>query len=107
MSIDDQRRVTIRASAGLYSLDRTTVLSWLTLATIIDLLLQGARRVLFRRCPVDFRFSPPVRSLDDCGWTALEPEARRRRRRAPKLEVPSESNLSPTPTQGPSRTRGP
>jgi len=24
------RRVTIRASAGLYSLDRTTVLSWLT-----------------------------------------------------------------------------
>jgi len=30
MSIDDRRRVTIRASAGLYSLDRTTVLSWLT-----------------------------------------------------------------------------
>jgi hypothetical protein len=25
-----RRRVTIRASAGLYSLDRTTVLSWLT-----------------------------------------------------------------------------
>jgi hypothetical protein len=31
MSIDDQEeRVTIRTSAGLYSLDRTTVLSWLT-----------------------------------------------------------------------------
>ncbi len=30
MSIDDQRRVTIRARAGLYSLDRTVVLSWLT-----------------------------------------------------------------------------
>jgi hypothetical protein len=29
MSIDDQRMVTIRASAGLYSLDRTTVLSTL------------------------------------------------------------------------------
>jgi hypothetical protein len=33
MSIDDQRRVTIRASAGLCGLDRTTVLSWLTSET--------------------------------------------------------------------------
>ena len=36
----DQRRVTIRASAGLYSPDRTTVLSWLLNKYFLNLDIQ-------------------------------------------------------------------
>ncbi len=79
MSIDDQRRVPgpIRASAGFYSLDRTTVLSWLT-ALRMHARAAGITTVLARSCPahapglhmMPVRKAPglPARGSGDCQW---------------------------------------